>query len=122
MAVERMRTSESVDELARKLGVRPRYHHQWRAKLEGLEPGEEAARKPTGKAAAGREAGRGFFQKCLAKSRGSTPDERRNCRDGIFEQIREVMLLQGSLSIERMCQMVPVQSQKGLSINDCNVL
>jgi hypothetical protein len=27
---------------------------------------------------------------------------------GIFEQIREVMFLQGSLSIERMCQLVPV--------------
>jgi hypothetical protein len=33
---------------------------------------------------------------------------RRNRRDGIFEQIREVMLLQSSLSIERMCQLVPV--------------
>jgi Integrase core domain len=45
---------------------------------------------------------------CLAKGRGSTPEERRNWRDGIFEQIRAVMLLQGSLSIERMCQLVPV--------------
>jgi hypothetical protein len=27
---------------------------------------------------------------------------------GIFEQIREVMLLQGNLSIERMCQLIPV--------------
>src|SRR5215469_2325215 len=46
--------------------------------------------------------------RCLAKSRGSTPEARRNWRDGIYEQIREVMLLQGSLSIERMCQLVPV--------------
>ena len=29
-------------------------------------------------------------------------------RDGIYDQIREVMSLQGGLSIERMCQMVPV--------------
>src|ERR1700740_217372 len=66
-------------------------------------------RKPTAKATAGREdPGSGFFQRCLAKGRGSTPEERRNWRDGIFEQIREVMLLQGSLSIQRLCQLVPV--------------
>ena len=49
-----------------------------------------------------------FFQRCLAKSRGSTPEERRKWRDGINEQIREVMFLQGGMSIERMCQLVPV--------------
>jgi hypothetical protein len=66
-------------------------------------------RKLTAKATAGREdAGTGFFQRCLAKGRGSTPAERRNWRDGIYEQIREVMFLQGGLSIERMCQLVPV--------------
>src|SRR5215469_11297096 len=65
-------------------------------------------RKPTAQAAAGGEdPGSGFFQRCLAKSRGSTPEERRDWRDGIYEQIREVMLLQGSLSIDRMCQLVP---------------
>src|SRR5437879_5999845 len=66
-------------------------------------------RNPSLEAAIGREdPGSGFFQRCLAKSRGSTPEDRRNWRDGIFEQVREVMLLQGSLSIERMCQLVPV--------------
>src|SRR6516225_11085659 len=75
-------------------------------------------RKPTAKAAAGREdPGSGFFQRCLAKSRGPTPEERRNWRDGIFEQIREVMLLQGSLSIERMCQLVPVRDQSFASLS-----
>src|SRR6266481_4644580 len=64
---------------------------------------------PSLEAAFGREdPGGGFFQRCLAKSRGSTPEARRNWRDSIYEQIREVMLLQGSLSIERMCQLVPV--------------
>ena len=33
---------------------------------------------------------------------------RRNWRDGIYEQIREVIFLQGGLSIERMCQLVSV--------------
>src|SRR6266849_6050809 len=44
-----------------------------------------------------------FFQRCLAKSRGSTPEQRQLWRDGIYDQIREVMPVQGSLSIERMC-------------------
>jgi hypothetical protein len=43
MAVERMRTFENVGELARELGVRPRCLYKRRAKLERLEPGEEAA-------------------------------------------------------------------------------
>ena len=65
------------------------------------------------KAVTGRQNGRGgFFQRCLAKNRGSTPAQQRLWRDGIYDQIREVMSLQGSLSIERMCQMVPV-SRRG---------
>jgi transposase len=51
MAVERMRTCESVSELARELGVRPRCLYKWRAKLEALEPGDEAARPSTHAAA-----------------------------------------------------------------------
>jgi putative transposase len=53
-------------------------------------------------------AGSGFFQGCLAKSQGSTPEERRLWRDGIYDQIREVMPLQGNLSIERMCELARV--------------
>jgi hypothetical protein len=54
--------------------------------------------------------GSGFFQGCLAKSEGSTPEERRLWRDGIYDQIREVMPLQGqgNLSIERMCELTRV--------------
>ena len=44
MAVERMRTCESVTELAREMGVRPRCLYKWRAKLDLLESGEESAR------------------------------------------------------------------------------
>ena len=51
MAVERMRTCESVTELARELGVRPRCLYKWRAKLEAIEPGEESARPSTHAAA-----------------------------------------------------------------------
>ena len=44
MAVERMKACESVTELARELGVRPRCLYKWRAKLDLLESGEESAR------------------------------------------------------------------------------
>ena len=39
------------DELARELGVRPRCLYKWRAKLEAIEPGDEAARPSTHAAA-----------------------------------------------------------------------
>jgi putative transposase len=52
------------------------------------------------------------FRPCLAKNRGSTPEARRVWRDGIYEQVREVMSLQGGLSIERMCQLTTV-SRRG---------
>jgi transposase-like protein len=47
MAVEGMRTCESVDELAKELGVPRRCLYKWRTKLEAAEPGEEAARPST---------------------------------------------------------------------------
>ena len=47
MAVERMRTCESVDALAKELGVTRRCLYKWRTKLEAVAPGEEAARPST---------------------------------------------------------------------------
>ncbi len=120
MAVERMRTSEDVGELAQELGVTRRCLYKWRTKLETVEPGEEASRASTHASSYRKEIqqlkrllaekamevhGGGFFQRCLAKSRGSTPEERRNWRDDIYDQIRKLMSLQGSLSIERMCEL-----------------
>jgi putative transposase len=119
-AVERMRTCESVTDLARELGVRPRCLYKWRAKLDLLESGEESARASTHEGSyrkqvlrlkqllAEENTGSRFFQRCLAKNRGSTPEERRFWRDGIYEQIREVMPLQGSLSIKHMCELARV--------------
>src|ERR1700731_4153861 len=61
------------------------------------------------KTTAGREdLGGRFFQGCLAKSRSSTPEARYHWREGIYGQIRGVMSMQGSLSIERMCQLAGV--------------
>lgn len=47
MAVERMKTCESVGELAKELGVTQRCLYKWRAKLETVEAGEEASRPAT---------------------------------------------------------------------------
>ena len=47
MAVERLRTCDDVGELARELGVTRRCLYKWRAKLEVMEPGEEASRPST---------------------------------------------------------------------------
>ena len=42
--------------------------------------------------------------------------EQRLWRDGIYDQIREVMSLQGSLSVERMCQMARVSRRELLPV------
>src|SRR5260221_10689207 len=56
----------------------------------------------------GEGVGVGFFQRCLAQNRGATPGGRKHWREGIYDQIRGVMSVQGSLSVERMCQLAPV--------------
>jgi hypothetical protein len=80
------------------------------------EPGPAAGRQSELERRSGEEpvglgrqnAGSGFFQRCLAKSRGSTPIQNRDWRDGIYAQIGEMMSLQGGLTIERMCQVAQV--------------
>jgi hypothetical protein len=42
MAVERMRSSDNIGDLAKELGVGRQYLYKWQAKLDHLEPGEEA--------------------------------------------------------------------------------
>src|SRR6202008_747727 len=56
----------------------------------------------------GQNVGSRFFQRCLAKSRGSTPEQYEAWGDGIYDQIRELMSMQGNLGIERMCQLAGV--------------
>jgi putative transposase len=76
----------------------------------------------------GREGiGGGFFARCLAQGRGATPAERKGWRAGVYDQIGEVMQVQGKeleegkleegkpaagLSVEKMCQ-VAVVSRAG---------
>jgi Transposase len=51
MAVERMRTCETLVSWRENWGVRPRCLYKWRAKLEAIEPGDETARPSTHAAA-----------------------------------------------------------------------
>ena len=44
MAVERMRSSDNIGDLAKELGVGRRCLYKWQAKLDHLGPGEEAPR------------------------------------------------------------------------------
>ena len=44
MAVERMRSSDNIGDLAKELGVGRRCLYKWQGKLDHLEPGEEAPR------------------------------------------------------------------------------
>jgi hypothetical protein len=44
MAVERMRSSDNIGDLAKELGVTRRCLYKWRTRLDHLEPGEEGPR------------------------------------------------------------------------------
>lgn len=44
MAVERMRSSDNIGDLAKELGVTRRCLYKWRTKLDYLEPGEDGPR------------------------------------------------------------------------------
>ena len=121
MAVERMkrattssrfqRTWGSIDgcciKLARSIEpIEGRQGHAGKSKER-----ESALRKvepPTKAAGGGENAGSGFFQRCLAKSRGSTPEQRRPGATASTTKSGELMSMQGNLSIERMCQLAQV--------------
>ena len=103
--------------LAKELGISKRQLYTWRAYVRRL---ERAARAETSKeralerenlrlkAALGDQgAGSGFFQRCVAQNRGSTPARQRVWRDCVYEEIR-VMRPQTHLSVESMCRLAQV--------------
>ena len=50
-----------------------------------------------------------FLERCLAKSRGASPQSQRQQRVGVYDQIAEMTApLQGSLAVERMCTLAEV--------------
>ncbi len=118
MAVERMRTCESVDELAKELGVTRRYSTSGALKRKRLNQASSApsthasARKSFSSSACSPRRGGGVevdFLKGARKNKNSTPTPAA-ALEGIYEQIRELMPLRGRLSIEHMCQLVAVSA------------
>jgi transposase-like protein len=119
MAVERLKGCENIVSLSEELGVHRRLLYKWRGQWEPIDDGqgppenskERELRQQVAqlkRLVAVQNAGSRFFQRCLAKSRGSTPEQQTSWRDGIYDQVRELMPMQGNLSIERMCQLAGV--------------
>ena len=128
-AVERMKHCEDVGELAEQLGVSRGALYLWKRKAQGLlsyrdgrpqrpcgsgrrPAGEEDPRtgspsgKPRGRTGTA-QPGSKFFQKCLAKSRGIAPAERRAWRNSIYDEICG-WESQGQLTIQQMCDLAGV--------------
>jgi transposase-like protein len=125
MAVERMKTCDNVSALAKELGVDRSVLYHWRNLTPG-QGGDESGKSPVRelrkeirelkRVLAEKTLEIDFFQRCLAKNRGSTPERQRLWRDGIYDQIREVMSMQGSLKVERMCELARVSRAGRVSL------
>ena len=112
MAMERMKKSENVCELAKELGIDRSVLYHWRNHLKMIEGG--AADSPVRelrrqirelkRVVADKTLEADFFKGALQKVEARRQSNRQLWRDGIYDQIREVMPMQGSLSIERMCR------------------
>jgi transposase-like protein len=100
MAVERMRSSDNIGDLAKELGVGRRCLYKWQANLDHLEPGERAPwtnshessyRQPVhrlNRLLAEKTLELNFFNGALQKVKARRPEERRLWRDGIYDQTR----------------------------------
>ena len=83
MALERMRTCDNVSALAQELGVDRTVLYHWRDQAPGgagmtaASPVRELRKeiRDLKRLFGGEGAGGGFFQRCLAASRGSTPGQ-----------------------------------------------
>jgi len=115
LVVGRMKGCGNVSALAEELDVPRRLLYRWRERLEGTvaaiaprHAGLEEENRQLKQLLAERTLEVDFFKRCLAKDSGSTPGEGRHWRDGIYDQVRSMMSLQGGLSIERMCGLARV--------------
>jgi transposase-like protein len=119
-AVERLKTCDNIVALAKELGVHRRLLYKWRDQFAPFDESAEPATGSSPQATLRRKVHQikrvlvdktlevDFFHRCLAKSRSSTPADRILWREGVYDQIEEMMPLQGSLSIERMCPLAQV--------------
>ena len=118
MAVARMKSCENIVGLSKELGVNRVLLYKWRDHLEPVDDGEEPpenSREPKLRKEIG-QLKRLLADKTLEVDFSKVPckKSRLDARaaatlaEGIYDQIREVMPMQGSLSIERMCQLARV--------------
>ncbi len=107
MALERMKDCRSVSALADELGVHRTVLYHWHRQQEEASDASSAwATSPVRelrkqvrdlkRVLAEKTLEVDFFQRCLAKSRGSASEQQRLWRDSIYDQIRELMPMQGS--------------------------
>jgi len=108
----------SVSALAEELGVHRTILYQWQRKLEHT--GESSARvtspvrelrrqvRDLKRLLAEKTLEVDFFKGALQKIETRRQERQRLWRNGIFDQIRELMPMQGNLSIERMCELAKV--------------
>ena len=103
--------------LARELGVHRRLLYKWRDQLDPVEVPEEWPPQNSRESTLRKEVSQlkrlladkavevDFFKGALQKVEARRQRSRKLWRDGIYDEIQEVMPLQGSMSVERMCQL-----------------
>ena len=116
MALERMKKCESVSALAEELGIHRTVLYHWKNHLKAIEGG--AADSPIRelrkqvrdlkRVLAEKTLEVDFFKGALQKIEARRQGRQQLWRDGIYDQIREVMPMQGGLSVERMCELARV--------------
>ena len=127
-AVERMQVADNIVGLAQELGVaRPLLYQSGRlqpkdvagrqrasdGRARNLRWAKERQRNATRlswlrEVLAKRSRKQIFSRVPCKKGRGATAEQRKLWRNGIYDQIQEMMQLQGSLSIDNMCRLAMV--------------
>jgi transposase-like protein len=118
-AIKRFRSCHNVAHLAREIGIPRQPLYRWIDESEQVVADEDGelvsaakgresrlkAHQPTEAGSCKQNFRSRFFQRRLAESQGSTPPSQRRWRADIYDYVRDVVSLQGGLSIERMCQL-----------------
>ena len=124
-AVERMKISDNIHELARELQVERKLLYSWKYQLEGrpeknhsnyagraaddtVENRLRRENKERKEALGQRAAELDFFRRYLAKSEPTTAAERKLWRSTVYAEIHAQTTTQGRLNVEEMCWLARV--------------
>ncbi len=113
--VERMNACGNIVGLARELGLFRRVLYQWRDRMEQTDSSPERSRElilrkqilKLKRLLPNKTLEVDFFRHALQRV-GSASTELSSWRQGIYDEIRARMPLQGSIGVERMCQLAEV--------------